>query len=130
MFESKEASRVCTFAGVAIAAFSLFFSQSAIAQTSNDNPAPGSVPAAASNRNGHEFYISWGYNSETYRPVDLRMSQPTLENEFTLHNVGYHDSEGWTTGLLSHTLTGPQYNFKLNNGANFALFNRSQFPHR
>ena len=97
MFEWSKASHVC-----AIAALLFVFSQSAAAQ----------APPAFEN-NGHEFYLGWGYNSESYRPVDLRMSQPALGNEFTLHDVDYHDSEGWTTGLLSHSLTGPQYNFQV-----------------
>lgn len=89
------------------------FSQSSAAQTAVDAPAPGSTPAASSQNEGHEIYISWGYNTESYRPVELHMAQPTLGNDFTMHAVDYHDSKGWSTGLLSHTVTGPQYNFQI-----------------
>jgi len=111
MFESK-ASHGCCIAIAAIAAF-LGFLQSAAAQTVGD-AAPSASPAAAPPQiKGHELYISWGYNTESYRPVELRMAQPALGNDFTLHAVDYHDSKGWSTGLLSHSLTGPQYNFQV-----------------
>jgi hypothetical protein len=70
------------------------------------------IPVSADEKGGHEIYLSWGYNMENYRPVELRMAQPTLGNDFTLHDVDYHDSKGWSTGLLSHSVTGPQYNFQ------------------
>src|SRR5712672_2780650 len=113
MFESSRTTRTCRIAAVVIAVFSVFFSKSAAAQTAGDNPVPGTTPAVTSQNKGHELYISWGYNSESYRPVELHMAQPSLGNDFTLHAVDYHDSEGWTTGLLSHSLTGPQYNFQV-----------------
>ena len=57
--------------------------------------------------------MSWGYNTESYRPAELRMAQPALGNDFTLHAVDFHDSKGWSTGLLSHSLAGPQYNLQV-----------------
>jgi len=104
---------VCCIAVIATAVFSFGFSQAAAAQTAVDAPATGSTPAASSQNEGHELYISWGYNTESYRPVELRMAQPVLGNDFTLHAVDYHDSKGWSTGLLSHSVTGPQYNFQI-----------------
>jgi hypothetical protein len=98
---------------IAIAIFSFGFSQSAAAQTADDNPVPGTRTAVSSKDEGPELYISWGYNTESYRPVELRMAQPTLGNDFILHAVDYHDSKGWSTGLLSHSVTGPQYNFQV-----------------
>jgi hypothetical protein len=113
MFESSKSTLVCRIAAVAIAVFSVCFSKSAGAQTPGDNPVPGTTRAVSSQNKGHEMYLSWGYNTESYRPVELRMSQPELGNDFTLHAVDYHDSKGWSTGLLSHSLTGPQYNFQI-----------------
>jgi hypothetical protein len=107
MFESK-APCTCRIVAIAIAIFSFGFSQSAAAQTADDNPVPGTRTAVSSNDEGPELYISWGYNTESYRPVELRMAQPTLGNDFILHAVDYHDSKGWSTGLLSHSVTGPQ----------------------
>jgi hypothetical protein len=61
----------------------------------------------------HEMYLSWGYHAESYRQVELRLSQPSAGNNFTLHNVDFHDNKGWDKGLFSHSLTGPQYNFQI-----------------
>jgi len=99
-----------------IFSIALFFAGLSItlaAQTPDANPAPAANPAASPEKKGHEIYVSWGYNTESYRPVELHMSQPALANDFTLHAVDFHDSKGWSTGLLSHSVTGPQYNFQL-----------------
>lgn len=58
---------------------------------------------------GHEIYVSWGYNGDSYRPADLHISQPQQGNDFTLHDVSFHDSKGWNDGLFAHSLTVPQY---------------------
>jgi len=96
MIESWKKYGICRFAVFVVALFAVCFPKSIAAQTPE----------------GHELYLSWGYNTETYRPVELRMAQPALGNDFTLHAVDYHDSKGWSTGLLSHSVTGPQYNFQ------------------
>ena len=112
MSESRKTLTVCRFAAVAIAVFSVCFSKAIAAQTAGENPVPGTNPTASSQNEGHEIYLSWGYNTESYMPVELRMSQPAQGNDFTLHAVDFHDSKGWSTGLLSHSLTGPQYNLQ------------------
>ena len=69
--------------------------------------------ASARAQSGTEMYISWGYNANGYRPTDIHFTQSSLGNDFTLQDVSFHDSKGWTTGLLSHSVTGPQYNFQV-----------------
>jgi hypothetical protein len=100
MFESRKVILMSRFAIVAFAMYAVCLPQNIDAQTVNENP-------------GHEMYLSWGYNTESYRPVELSMSQPALGNDFTLHQVDFHDNKEWSTGLLSHSATGPQYNFQI-----------------
>ncbi len=62
---------------------------------------------------GNEWYASWGYNTETWAPTDLRVSQPALGNDFTIHRLKGHDEPGWTTGIFNKQPTVPQYNFRV-----------------
>jgi len=87
------------------------FSTPLEAQTPGANPAPAASAISQSEKNGNEFYLSWGYNTESYRSVELYISQPELAND-SLHAVDFHERKGWSTGLLSHSVTGPQYNFQ------------------
>ncbi len=96
----------------------LSVSGAAMAQTppaSNGEPAPSraqsSAPAPRAAQ--HEVYVGWGYNANRYANEDIEFTQPSLGNLFTLHDVVFHDSKGWTTGLFSKSLTGPEYNFQL-----------------
>jgi hypothetical protein len=61
---------------------------------------------------GREFFVSWGYNGDSYSKSDMHFSQPSLGNDFTLAAVQARDSKGWTDGLFSHSLTVPQYNLR------------------
>ena len=36
---------------------------------------------------GREFFISWGYNGDSYTKSDMHFSQPGLGNDFTLAGV-------------------------------------------
>jgi hypothetical protein len=84
----------------------------AAAQTPTPPPAPPPAPAAGSTeRPGREFYVSWGYNGDSYSKQDIHFSQPSLGNDFTLFGVQAHDSKAWTD-LLSHAPTVPQYNVR------------------
>jgi hypothetical protein len=60
---------------------------------------------------GREFFVSWGYNGDSYTKSDLHISQPSLGNDFTYGDVRARDSKAWTD-LFSHSLTVPQYNFR------------------
>lgn len=60
-----------------------------------------------------EWYFSWGYNSETWAPSDIHVSQPELGNDFTVHNVKGHDEPGWDTGIFNKGVTVPQTNIRI-----------------
>ena len=60
-----------------------------------------------------EWYFSWGYNTETWAPSDIHVSQPSLGNDFTIHNVKGHDEPGWDTGLFNKGLFVPQTNIRI-----------------
>jgi hypothetical protein len=61
---------------------------------------------------GREFFVSWGYNGDSYTKSDIHIRQPDLGSDFTLADVQARDSKGWTDGLFSHSLTVPQYNVR------------------
>ena len=61
---------------------------------------------------GREFFVSWGYNGDSFATSDLHISQPSLGNDFTLVGVRARDSKGWTS-LFSHSLFVPQYNVRV-----------------
>jgi hypothetical protein len=60
-----------------------------------------------------EWYFSWGYNKETWAPSDIHVSQPSLGNDFTIHNVKGHDEPGWDTGIFNKGLFAPQTNIRI-----------------
>lgn len=60
-----------------------------------------------------EFYFSWGYNKEWYTHSNVRVNQPSLNNNYTLQQVHSHDHPGWDEGLFRKPLTIPQYNYRL-----------------
>lgn len=59
-----------------------------------------------------EFYFSWGYNKEWYTRSDVKLSQPSLNNNYTLKSVQSHDHIGWDEGLFSIPISIPQYNYR------------------
>ncbi len=59
-----------------------------------------------------EFYFSWGYNKEWYTNSNIKISQPSLGNAYTLKNTKLTDHPGWDEGLLSTPLSVPQYNYR------------------
>jgi hypothetical protein len=61
---------------------------------------------------GREFFVSWGYNGDSYAKSDLHISQPSLGNDFTLVGVRARDSKAWTD-LFNHSLFVPQYNLRI-----------------
>jgi hypothetical protein len=60
-----------------------------------------------------EFYFSWGYNTEWYTSSNLKVSQPELGNNYTIHGVVAHDHRGWDEGLFHKAISIPQYNYRL-----------------
>ena len=60
---------------------------------------------------GREYFVSWGYNGDSYAKSDLHIRQSSLGNDFTLSGVRARDSKAWTD-LFNHSLFVPQYNFR------------------
>jgi len=65
------------------------------------------------NKSKHRFYFSWGYNKEWYTTNNIRISQPSLGNDYMFVKAKGIDKPGWTTGLFNKDLTIPQYNYRL-----------------
>lgn len=61
----------------------------------------------------HEFYFSWGYNTEWFTPSNVSVSQPELGNNYTFKNILGHDHKGWNEALFTSALTIPQYNYRI-----------------
>jgi hypothetical protein len=61
----------------------------------------------------HEFYFSWGYNTEWYTHSNLHISQPSLGNDYIFENVRAHDHRGWDGQFFTEALSIPQYNYRL-----------------
>ena len=72
--------------------------------------APSKSATQAAKR-GREFFVSWGYNGDSYTKSDLHITQPSLGNDFTLADVRARDSKPWTN-IFGHSLTVPQYNVR------------------
>jgi hypothetical protein len=81
------------------------------AARAQDPAAPPAAPPAP--HHGREIYISWGYHGDGYQREDIHFSQPSLGNDFTLHDVIFHDRKGWTDGVFGQPLTVPQYCFQI-----------------
>ena len=60
---------------------------------------------------GREYFVSWGYNADSYTKSDLHITQPPFGNDFTLVGVSARDSKPWDQ-IFGHSLTVPQYNFR------------------
>jgi len=60
-----------------------------------------------------EFYFSWGYNKEWYTHSNVKVNQPSLNNNYTLTNVHSHDHVGWDEGIFNVPISIPQYNYRL-----------------
>jgi hypothetical protein len=68
-------------------------------------------PIAKAGTSGREFFVSWGYNGDSYAKSDMHISQPSLANDFALVGVQARDSRAWTS-LFRHSLFVPQYNIR------------------
>ena len=64
-------------------------------------------------KDNRSWYVSWGYNKDYWSNSDIRISQPSLGNAFTVHNVTAGDCPGWNTGIFNKSLMGPQYNIRI-----------------
>ena len=60
-----------------------------------------------------EFYFSWGYNKEWYTNSTVKVSQLSLNNDYSFVNIKGHDHPGWDEGIFRKALTVPQYNYRI-----------------
>jgi hypothetical protein len=73
--------------------------------------APAQSPPKKASTPRRDFFVSWGYNGDSYTKSDLHISQPSLGNDFTFVGVQARDSKAWTE-VFSHSLFVPQYNLR------------------
>ena len=107
---------------LAIAMCPAVFAQNsdAVAPASQDNsPQPKEVKASfdrAINANNN-WYFSWGYSRQQYAPSDIRVSQPSLGNDFTVHQAAASDFPSSVpdtlNSLLNLDFTNPQENVRI-----------------
>ena len=72
--------------------------------------------ADAQNKNRErkkEFYFSWGYNKDWFTNSTVKISQPSLGNNYSFENIRGHDHPGWNEGLFHKAISIPQYNYRL-----------------
>ena len=63
------------------------------------------------------WYFSWGYSRQQYAPSDIHVSQPSLGNDFTVHQAAASDFPSSVADTLDTSnglnLTGPQENIRV-----------------
>jgi hypothetical protein len=74
------------------------------------SPAPAQTVTGSHTR-GPRFFVSWGYNGDSYTKSDLHIRQQSLGSDFTLVSVQARDSKPWTS-IFNHSLFVPQYNVR------------------
>lgn len=91
--------------------------------------APDAVPASVSPLSAEQarveralkedgnWYASWGYSRQQYAPSDIRVSQPSLGNDFTVHRAAGSDFPSsvrdTVSSLFRLDLTNPQENVRV-----------------
>ena len=81
----------------------------------------GEAKSAFDNNNAQKekntWYFSWGYSRQQYAPSDIHVSQPSLGNDFTVHQAQASDFPSSIADTLSISdfpnLTGPQENVRI-----------------
>jgi len=65
----------------------------------------------------NNWYLSWGYSRQQYAPSDIHVSQPTLGNDFTVHQATATDFptsvKDTVRDLFDLNLTSPQENLRV-----------------
>ncbi|HXS35802.1 MAG TPA: hypothetical protein VN721_03830 [Flavipsychrobacter sp.] len=74
--------------------------------------APQTSTIKAKKKHKTSYYFSWGYNEEWYTHSNVKISQPSLNNDYTMENVRSHDHIGWDK-IIGSAITIPQYNYRL-----------------
>jgi hypothetical protein len=71
---------------------------------------------------GGEWYVSWGYNRDYYADADIHVSQPSLGNDFTIHQVKANDYNQWDDAqIFMRDFSVPQFNLRVGH-----FFNQEQ----
>ncbi|MCX7121113.1 MAG: hypothetical protein NTZ67_04985 [Gammaproteobacteria bacterium] len=98
--------------------FSCAFASSDNLNLAAKNPTEKAAqPQPVSNRS---WYFSWGYNKDYWSNSDIHISQPGLNNNFTIHGVTAGDYPGWNTGIFNKDMMSPQYNIRIGHFINTA----------
>jgi hypothetical protein len=98
-----------------------------LAQSAPETPTASPNPAAAQSATPVNFdralsaennwYFSWGYSRQQYAPSDIHVSQPSLGNDFTVHQAAASDfptsPQDTLKSLLELDLTNPQENIRI-----------------
>ncbi|BBH53623.1 hypothetical protein [Fluviispira sanaruensis] len=86
---------------------------------SNQNPNEDQINQNNNDDDNHffggEWYVSWGYNKDYWRPTDIHVVQKSLNNDFTVHDVHAVDYPQWDTGysIFTPEITTPQWNLRI-----------------
>lgn len=119
---TRLAKHVLFAAALSVAPFSIVLAQNApeIPTTSPNASAtqsatPVNFDRALSAENN--WYFSWGYSRQQYAPSDIHVSQPSLGNDFTVHQAAASDfptsPQDTLKSLLELDLTNPQENIRI-----------------
>jgi hypothetical protein len=87
--------------------------------TAQAQPAPRQLQSSVDSDNAllrffrdGEWYGSWGYSKQYWAPTDIHVSQPSLGNDFTIHDVHGTDEFSFSD-IFSPDFFGPQYNIRI-----------------
>ena len=98
----------------------LFMSSCTFASTADLNLTQKNQGTALSDTSSGSWYFSWGYNKDYWSNSDIHISQPGLNNKFTVYDVSAGDFPGWNTGIFNKDLMSPQYNIRIGHFINRA----------
>jgi hypothetical protein len=72
---------------------------------------PAAGPAKPRMSKGAAWYVSWGYNTAQYAPVNIHFDEAGTANDFTFTGAAMHDSKSWD--IWNHPPTVPQYSLRV-----------------
>ncbi len=72
---------------------------------------PSDADVGEPEKTGAEWYVQWGYNTESYASTNIKCSQPRKGNAFSLRGVRMRDAKDWD--IWNHAPTVPQYSFRV-----------------
>ncbi len=88
----------------------------ALAQTTVDAPKANFDKAISAADEGN-WYFSWGYSRQQYAPSDIHVSQPSLGNDFTVHQASGKDypttPQETLDSIVNLDFTTPQENLRI-----------------